>query len=115
MILAIDFDGTVVDHEFPKIGRLRKDAKTVINKLFDDNHKVIIWTCRGGEYLDKMREFLDLNDIHYNHINENCPSVIFSPFPKIYADIYIDDRQIGGLPEWSEIYKIIKELNHGRN
>ncbi len=56
-----------------------------------------------------MIKFLILNDIKYHRINRNCTFISFNPYPKIYADIYIDDRNLGELPSWNEIYKIIRK------
>lgn len=96
MIVAIDFDGTIVKHEFPKIGPLLPGAKEKINFWYDNNlFAIIIWTCRGGKYLEEMKEFLDKEGIKYHKINENAfPSKDFNPYPKIYADFYIDDRAV---------------------
>ena len=118
MIIAIDFDGTIVEHEFPKIGPLKKNAKVVINRLFDEGHDIIIWTCRTiqdnfkGQFestLLHVMTFLDREGIKYTSINNNSPNIDFQPWPKVYANIYIDDRQLGGIPDdWEEIYRIIK-------
>jgi hydroxymethylpyrimidine pyrophosphatase-like HAD family hydrolase len=108
MIIAIDFDGTIVDHEFPKIGRLRDFAKYTINKLYETGHTIIIWTCRNKketpkEYQD-MIDFLLTNGIRFHYINQNDPSNRFLPEPKIYADCYIDDKNFGGFPGWACIH-----------
>jgi hydroxymethylpyrimidine pyrophosphatase-like HAD family hydrolase len=106
-IIAIDFDGTIVKHQYPGIGPVRKNALKVINRLYDEGYIIIIWTCRyTPEDLKNMTDWLD-KSISYNHINSNDPELRFQPTPKIYADTYIDDRQVGGLPGWLEIYKII--------
>lgn len=116
MIIAIDFDGTIVEHKFPEIGKLRKDAKEVINQLYNEGHYIIIWTCRyEGFAVEQMELFLAANDIKYHCINQNHPELLFSPKPKIYADIYIDDRQVGGLPSWKEIYNIIQKTGGKAN
>ena len=105
MIIAIDFDETIVEHEFPGIGDLKPNAKKVINQLYQDGHCIIIWTCRYTEKsLIDMKRFLYDNDIKYHKINENSQFLTFNPYPKIYADIYIDDKQLGGLPLWLSIY-----------
>ena len=53
-ILAIDFDGTIVENKFPEIGRLKKDAKWVINKLKEAGCKIVIWTSRDGKYIPRL-------------------------------------------------------------
>lgn len=117
-IIAIDFDGTIVEHEFPKIGPLRKNAKEVINRLYEEGFRIVIWTCRTSQdYFDgqhqptiwHVKEFLDKEGIPYEAINHNVPGLDFEPYPKIYAHIYIDDRQLGGIPDdWEKIYEIIQ-------
>ena len=95
MIISIDFDGTIVNHEYPFIGKIKENAKKVINNLCDKGHTIIIWTCRyEKEDLINMKNFLGLNEIRYHYINENAKGINFKPYPKIYADIYIDDRNI---------------------
>lgn len=108
-ILAIDFDNTIVNNEFPEIGDLKLYAREVINQLAKEGYYIIIWTCRGSFELNEVRHWLTHNDIHFDKINENAPyeMVGFTPHPKIYADVYIDDRNIGGVPKWPEIYEIL--------
>jgi len=111
MIIAIDFDGTIVEQEFPNIGAIKKNAKEVINKLHEDGHYIIIWTCRyTNSDLRSMIQFLIENDIWYDSINNNCDNLSFVPHPKIYADVYIDDHNLGGVPDWYEISKIICKM-----
>ena len=115
-IIAIDFDGTIVQHEWPNIGPLRIGAKEVINSLYEQGCEVLIWTCRttdesSGEQSSvfAVREFLEMNDIKYSQINMNSNLTPFKPYPKIYADVYIDDRNLGGIPPWRKIYHMLRE------
>jgi predicted mannosyl-3-phosphoglycerate phosphatase (HAD superfamily) len=117
-IVAVDFDGTVVDHEFPKIGKLKPHAKEVLNRWYDEGIDVIIWTCRnnvdepawGKEgTLRGVMDFLDENGIKYVAINENAPSIPFRlQSRKVYADLYIDDRNVGGFPGWVFVDRAVK-------
>lgn len=104
-IIAIDFDGTIVEQDYPRIGKLRSNAAEVIKWIYEWAH-VIIWTCRYElSDLENMMEFLNDNHIPYTAINENAPvNLGFRPSPKIYYDVLIDDRNLGGVPRWSEIY-----------
>ena len=84
-IVAIDFDGTIVEDTWPTIGNLRPDVLRVIKRLRDNGDNIVIWTCRQGKDLSDAIKFLDKNDIPYDAINENVESVKvdFNPFPKI--------------------------------
>jgi len=110
IILALDFDGSIVDDAFPDIGALKSGAKKIINKLHDEGYYIIIWTCR---YTDKeihsMLRFLSDNKISYDAVNENYPNLDFKPWPKIFYDVLVCDRNLGGIPDWETIYKMIKE------
>jgi hypothetical protein len=112
MIIAIDFDGTIVEHKYPAIGELLPHAKEVINYLYNKEHCIIIWTCR---YLRKdlmaIIRFLRHNGIKYCAINNNSPCVKlgFYPWPKIYADVYIDDRNLGGFPGWLKVKELLED------
>lgn len=113
MIIAIDFDGTIVDHNYPKIGNLKSNVKEVINKLYE-NHIIIIWTCRFGKDKYDMINFLDKEGIRYHYINENDPNLDFQPFPKIYYDILIDDRNLfTNKIDWLKIEEEINNIIKG--
>lgn len=106
-IIAIDFDGTIVEHEFPRIGKLNYKADYIIKKLKSRGCRLILWTCRSGEYLDEAIEFCSKHGIEFDAINDNIPELSFRPWPKVYADIYIDDRQGNGFTGWLDTYKWI--------
>jgi hypothetical protein len=115
MLLAFDFDDTIVHTEWPHIKDMRKDkdgysAKECINELFDDGHQIIIWTCREGIYAEEAEKFLKQLEIKYHRFNKNCPERIafFNSDPrKIGADLYIDDKGILGIPSFRAIKSII--------
>ena len=92
MVVAIDFDGTITkDNDFPhNIGVLRDGCKEAIDYI-RERHKVVIWTCRSGEYLEEMVKFLQDNGIAYDGINAD---IYHKTDRKIMADIYIDDKNI---------------------
>jgi len=110
LTLAIDFDDTIVENAYPNIGMLRKDAKKIVNKLYKDGHYIIINTCRAGVYETQAELFLVQQGINFHRINSNSPRsrLYFNPdCRKISADIYIDDKNISGLPSWEKIYQIV--------
>lgn len=111
LVLAIDFDGTIVESKYPLIGKLKKDAKIYINLLYRQGHQIVINTCRSGVYQEEVKRFLEENKISFSYINENLPELIKrykQDCRKISADIYIDDKCLMGLPKtWGEIYRLI--------
>lgn len=113
MIIAIDFDDTIAYTLYPEIGEMRGDAKEIINKLHEEGNEIIIWTCRWDEPLEIAKEWLKEMDIKHHHINEHMPRLIEkygNDTRKIYADVYIDDKNLGGIPDdWNEIYNILKQ------
>jgi hydroxymethylpyrimidine pyrophosphatase-like HAD family hydrolase len=116
MIIAIDFDGTIVEHRYPAIGRTRPHAFKVLTALQERNHRLILWTYRSGTRLDEAVKFCQLHGIEFYAVNKNFPEEEWheDDSRKILADMYIDDRNIGGIPSWDEIFKIIcpdEEMN----
>lgn len=115
MIIAIDFDGTIAEHLYPEVGALRKDAKEVIKYLYSKGHEIIIWTCRYGATADLAKKALDEWGIPYHKFNEHIDHVkeeFGNDTRKIFAHVYIDDRNLGGIPSWKQILKILIS-NHG--
>ena len=104
-IIAIDFDGTIVEDSWPAIGEVREGAFEVIQKLHDNGDAIIIWTCRIKESLKEAIAFLDENEVPYDAINSNVKEIKldFNPTPKVYYDVLIDDRNYGPMPTWAEV------------
>ena len=108
MIIAIDFDGTLHTGEWPGIGAPAPYAIEVMKRLHDDGHYLIIWTCREGKYQTDMINWLSEKGIPFDRINDNTEWEQYGyNARKVNADVYIDDRNLGGLPTWREIYDII--------
>jgi hypothetical protein len=111
MIIAVDFDGTIVEHKYPKIGKEIPFAIATLKKLQQDGHKLILWTVREGDLLDEAVEFCRQRGVEFFAVNSNYPdenvdaSAIRSR--KLKADMFIDDRNVGGLPDWGVIYEMI--------
>lgn len=113
MRIVIDFDGTIVDDKYPEIGALKDGARKAIRLFKIKGHSIVINTCRQGFYEGEAEKFLRDNGIPFDYINSNLPSDIQSfgaDCRKISGDVYIDDKQIGGLPVWSKIYEYILKL-----
>lgn len=111
MIIAIDFDGTIVENNFPRIGRLKPNAKEVISKLKAEGHYIIIWTCRKQQRETEARNFLIQNNIPFDLVNEsnavNVQKYGGVDTRKVYADVYIDDNGLVELHDWNDIYEMI--------
>ncbi len=106
MIIAIDFDGTLVDHQYPEIGALKPGAKEAMIAFQKAGHKIAIWTCRAGEQEQAVRRFLVENGIPYDSINSAVPGTDLGT-RKIYADVYIDDKAIRFEDNWSELRRLV--------
>ena len=95
MVIAVDFDGTLCEDAFPEIG---KPHETLINDLKrcrkENGDKLILWTCRCGEYLDKAVEWCKEQGLEFDAVNENVPWIGFYS-RKVCADVYIDDLAVG--------------------
>ena len=94
MIIAVDFDGTCVTHEYPRVG---KDigAIPVLKKLVDNNHKLILYTMRAGKELNDAIEWFKKNDIPLYGIQKNPTQERWTVSNKCYAELYIDDAALG--------------------
>ena len=114
MIIAVDFDGTLVEHRYPEIGKEILFAFDTLRELQKQKHQIILWTVRSGKELDEAVEFCRLRGIDFYAVNSSFPEEKFTEDSsrKINADIFIDDRNIGGLPGWGEIWHM---LNPGEN
>ena len=112
MIIAVDFDGTLHAGRWPDIGCPAPYVKSVMRQLKDDGHYLIIWTCREGVQQTDMVNWLLEQDIPFDRVNAHNPDSIKlygSNSRKVYAHMYIDDKQVGGLPTWPDIYSWVKE------
>lgn len=107
--IAIDFDGTIVEDEYPGIGKPRLFAFDTLKKLQEKGHRLILWTYRNGKHLDDAVAFCEANGISFYAVNKSFPEESFDPkySRKINADYFIDDRNIGGLMGWGEIYQML--------
>ena len=111
MIIAVDFDGTIVEHRYPAIGKERPFATDTLKKLIKDGHRLILWTVREGRLLDEAVDFCRERGVEFYAVNRDYPeeekenNKHYSR--KLKADVWIDDRNVGGLPDWGTIYEMI--------
>ena len=73
MVIAVDFDGTIVEHKYPKIGKERPFAFKTLKMLQDEGHVLLLWTIRHGKELDEAVAYGKLNGIEFFAINQNHP------------------------------------------
>lgn len=109
LVIAIDFDGTIVEHRYPFIGRIRPFAFETLEALQMRGHRLILWSYRSGKKLEEAVKFCSMHGIEFYAVNKNFPEEVWNENDsrKILADIYIDDNNLGGLPSWGEIYQLI--------
>lgn len=93
MVIAFDFDGTLVKDDFPRIGEPLQDGIELMRRLIEEGHEVILFTVRSGEYLKDAVRFLSSEGIFYYSINKMNNPV--SDSPKVYYDVLFDDRAFG--------------------
>ncbi len=110
--IAVDFDGTIVTHEYPNIGSELPFATETLKMLIRDRHRLILWSVREGKLLQDAVDWCKERGVEFYAVNRDYPEERgaennnhFSR--KLKADYFIDDRGIAGLPDWGQIYQII--------
>lgn len=111
--IAIDFDGTIVTHEYPKIGTEIPFAIETLKMLIRDHHRLILWSVREGHLLQEAVDWCKERGVEFWAVNKDYPEESLENnnhfTRKLKADYFIDDRNIGGLPDWGQIYQIISQ------
>lgn len=119
VIIAVDFDGTCVTHDFPKVGRQVNQVEEVLRELVAKNVKIILWTMRSGEQLDDAVRWFEARKIPLYGVNENPTQKNWTTSPKAYAQMYVDDAALGcplvygehtrPFVNWFEIRRLLTE------
>ena len=111
MTIAVDFDGTIVEHCYPEIGQGIPFATDTLKMLIKDHHRLILWSVREGKLLEDAINWCRERGVEFYAVNRDYPeekeenNQHFSR--KLKADVWIDDRNLGGLPDWGTIYRMI--------
>lgn len=111
MTIAVDFDGTIVEDRYPEIGPEIPFATDTLKMLIKEHHRLILWTVREGEALEAAVNWCKERGVEFYAVNKDYPeetvqnNQYFSR--KIKADKFIDDRNLGGLPDWGTIYRMV--------
>lgn len=114
MVIAVDFDGTIVEHKYPAIGEERPYATEILKMLIADRHKLILWTVREGKLLDEAIKWCADRGVTFYAVNSDSSEMFKEAKDKNFscklnAEVFIDDCNVGGLPDWPTIYKIISK------
>ena len=97
-IIAVDFDGTLVEDNFPEIGMIRAEIWDKVLEAQNKGAKIILWTSRDNERLKAAVEFCTERGLHFDAINDNldeCKILFNNDTRKVYANEYWDDKAIG--------------------
>ncbi len=108
--IAVDFDGTIVEHAYPAIGNEMLFAFATLKRLQERGHKLILWSIREGQTLQEAVDFCKANGVEFYAVNANFHGEVLEPgvsARKVNADIFVDDRNVGGFRGWSEIYQML--------
>uniref|UniRef100_A0AB33JPS9 Hydrolase n=5 Tax=unclassified Prevotella TaxID=2638335 RepID=A0AB33JPS9_9BACT len=113
MTIAVDFDGTIVEHKYPEIGEELPFATETLKMLIKDQHRLILWSVREGKLLDDAVNWCRERGVEFYAVNRDYPEEEqeknnhFSR--KLKVEMFIDDRNLGGLPDWGQIYHMIHD------
>ncbi|MDD3735909.1 MAG: hypothetical protein PHO11_01975 [Bacteroidales bacterium] len=109
MKIAVDFDGTIVDHEYPAIGKEKLFAFITLKELQKRGALLILWTFREALELQEAVDYCRQNGIEFYALNRNYPEEQWSDNTprKINVDIFVDDKNVGGFPGWGEVLNMI--------
>lgn len=111
LVIAVDFDGTIVTHMYPKIGEEIPNSIYFLKKIQEMGHLLILWTCREQAELIEAVTYCRSKGLHFDAVNTNAVTMPDNlAKSKIYADCYIDDKNLEGKIDWKHIYKKVKEL-----
>ena len=109
-VIAVDFDGTIVEDRYPKIGKEKPFAFQTLRILQQEGYRLILWTVRSGERLEEAVAFCKKNGVEFYAVNASFPNEeVGNNSRKVNAEIFVDDRNVGGFPGWGEVYQLITD------
>lgn len=111
MTIAVDFDGTIVEHRYPEIGKELPFATETLRMLIQEQHRLVLWTVREDKLLQEAIDWCKERGVEFYAINRDYPEESLENnnhfSRKLKVDMWIDDRNLGGLPDWGTIYDMI--------
>ncbi len=112
MVIAVDFDGTIVEDCHPAIGEPKIFAFETLREMQKSNHQLILWTTRTGKELEDAVDFCKKNGIEFYAVNASYPEEVYetNASRKVNCEVFISEKNIGGLPGWGEAWQEIKEM-----
>lgn len=112
LIIAVDFDGTIVEHKYPNIGKEFPNSIYFLKKIKEQKHLLILWTCREGKELKEAVDYCKSRGLEFDAVNKNI--VDFGDNiakSKILFDLSIDDRNMDANIDWAYIFKRVQEIS----
>jgi len=112
LVIAVDFDGTIVEDCYPEIGEPKIFAFETLIEIQKNNHQLILWTTRIGERLEEAVAFCKKNGVEFYAVNASYPEEKFenTASRKINSEVFVSEKNIGGMPGWGEAWQEIKEM-----
>ena len=113
MVISVDFDGTIVEHRYPAIGKELPFATSTLRRFMEEGHKLVLFSVREGELLEEAVKWCEERGVRFYAVNADidedaCDHQGTKHWSrKLKADVFIDDRNVGGLPDWGAIYQMI--------
>lgn len=95
LVVAVDFDGTVVEHEYPDVGADVPGAVKVLKKLVAAGVRIVLWTMRSDEELADAVDWYAKREIPLFGVNHNPEQDSWTKSPKAFAQVYVDDAALG--------------------
>ena len=112
IVISLVFYGTLVENMYPKIGKEIPFATDTLKELIKDGHQLILWSVREDGLLQEAVDWCHRRGVDFWAVNKDYPEEERSKnnhfSRKLKADMFIDDRNVGGLPDWGTIYQMIK-------
>jgi len=120
MYIAIDFDGTIVEHNYPKIGAEVPFAIETLKMLIASGHELILFTMRSDlSFLEALDFCASRGVVFSGGYNTNKTQGEWTNSPKAYAHLYVDDaalgcpliHPVGARPyvNWVEVQRLLKD------
>src|SRR5690606_2971968 len=109
LVIAVDFDGTIVEDAYPKIGKPKLFAFETLKRLQNDAHRLILWTYRSDIRLEEAVDFCKKNGLEFYAVNKSFPAERFdyTDIRKIRDEWFIDERDIRGFYGWGKSYQVL--------